>query len=195
MTNNQFDAVANTIKGRRSIGWAKMNGAKVADSDVLALLELANWAPNHGKIEPWRFFVYTGEALTQFGKQHADLYWANTAEDKRQEATYTRLEHNVDKASHLIIAVMKRLPESKFPLVEDIAAASAATQNILLGATAMGIASFWSTGGMTHHAAMKELLGLSADDVVLGLIYLGYTDEPAKEGVRTTPVSEKVKWL
>jgi hypothetical protein len=29
----------------------------------------------------------------------------------------------------------------------------------------------------------------------MGLIYLGHTDEPAKEGVRTIEMAEKVKWL
>lgn len=195
MENNQYDTVSAVIKGRRSIGWAKMNGTIIPDEVVNGLLELAHWAPTHGRTEPWKFFVYGGEALTNFGKAHADLYWQNTPEDKRQEATYTKLEHNVDKASHLIIATMKRGENPKIPVIEEIAAASAAVQNILLGATALGIASFWSTGGMTLTPALKEYQGLGAEDVVLGLIFLGYTDEPAKEGTRNAPISEKVKWL
>ena len=59
----------------------------------------------------------------------------------------------------------------------------------------MGIASFWSTGGMTHHIALKEYLKLGAEDVVLGLIFLGYTEEPAKDGVRNSTASEKAVWL
>ena len=43
------------------------------------MLENANWAPNHGKTEPWRFFVFEGDATTQFGKAHADLYKKHTA--------------------------------------------------------------------------------------------------------------------
>jgi nitroreductase len=159
------------------------------------LLSLADWAPTHGRTEPWRFFVYGGEALTQFGKDHAELYWQHTAEDKRQEATKEKLEHNVDKASHLVVAVMKRGENVKIPQLEEIAAASAAIENILLGATAMGIASYWSTGGMTHSQALKVHFGLAADDIIMGLIYLGYTDEPAKDGVRNTALSEKVKWM
>jgi nitroreductase len=172
-----------------------MNGKQIPNETVNELLALADWAPTHAKTEPWRFFVYTGEALKQFGKEHADLYWNNTPEDKRMEATREKLEHNGDKASHLLIAVMKRGANDKIPVVEEIAAASAAIQNILLGASALGIASFWSSGGMTHKPALREHLGLTHDDIVLGLIFLGYTDEPAKEGVRNTPLPEKVKWL
>jgi nitroreductase len=139
--------------------------------------------------------VYRGEALKSFGTDHAKLYWDNTAEDKRMEATAEKLEHNVDKASHLIIAAMVRGENVKIPVIEEIAAASAAIQNILLGATAMGIASFWSTGGMTLKPEMKTYLGLGEEDAVLGMLFLGYTDEPAKDGIRNKPATEKAKWL
>jgi len=195
MTNEKFELVKTIIGSRRSVGWAKMNGKIIPDETVNELLALAQWAPTHGRTEPWQFFVYGGEALKQFGKAHADLYWNHTAEDKRQEATREKLQHNVDLVSHLLIAVMKRGENIKIPQVEEVAAASAAIQNILLGATALDIASFWSSGGMTHTHALKEYLQLSADDIIMGLIFLGYSDEPAKVGVRNSTISEKVKWL
>lgn len=195
MMNEKFELLKTIITNRRSVGWAKMNGKIIPDETVNELLSLAQWAPTHGRTEPWKFFVYGGGALKQFGKAHGDLYWNHTAEDKRQEATREKLAHNVDLASHLVIAVMKRSENVKIPQVEEVAAASAAIQNILLGATALGIASFWSSGGMTHTHALKEYLQLGADDIVMGLIFLGYSDEPAKDGVRNGMISEKVKWL
>ena len=172
-----------------------MNGQIIPGEKVDQLLALADWAPTHGRTEPWRFFVYAGAALKQFGIDHANLYWQHTGEDKRLEAKREKLEHNVDKASHAVIAVMKRGANEKIPQVEEVAAASAAIQNILLGATALGISSFWSTGGMTHKNELKDYLGLNADDIIMGILYLGYTDEPAKDGLRNTPWSEKVKWM
>lgn len=177
------------------MGWAKMNGQIIPDETVYSMLALADWAPTHGRTEPWRFFVYGGAALKKFGKDHGDLYWHHTAADKRQEATREKLEHNVDNASHLVIAVMKRGENIKIPQLEEISAASVAVQHILLAATALGISSFWSSGGMTHTHALKEYLHLAADDIILGLVYLGYSDEPAKEGVRNIPLHEKVKWM
>ena len=195
MSMNRYDHISAIIKNRRSVSWKKMNGHIIPDATVNGLLELADWAPTHGRTEPWLFLVYGGESLKQFGQAHADLYWQHTAEDKRQLATYEKLLHNVDKASHLVIAVMKRGDNIKIPQIEEVAAASAAIQNILLGASALGIASFWSTGGMTHSPALKEYLDLGTEDILMGLIFLGYTDEPATEGKRNRPVNEKVKWL
>ncbi len=195
MSNNQFNTIAEVIRNRRSTGWAKMNGRVIPEEQVKEIMALAHWAPTHGRTEPWAFWVYSGDALKAFGKEHADLYWNHTDADKRQEATYEKLLHNVDKASHLVIAAMKRGENVKIPLVEEISAASAAVQNVLLGATASGIASFWSSGGMTHSHALKEHLGLGINDVILGLIFLGYTDEEPKQGVRHSHIDEKVKWL
>ncbi len=194
MAHTNFEVVQSVIRQRRSVSAPKMNGKKIADETVKELLELADWAPTHGRTEPWRFFVYTGEGLKKWGETHANLYWEHTPEDKRQEMTREKLQHVADNASHLVIAVTKRGENVKIPLVEEIAATSAAIENILLGATAAGIASFWNTGGMAHSMALKNHLGLREDDHVMGLIYLGYTDEPAKDGVRNTPLSEKITW-
>ncbi len=195
MTNKSYETVAAAMTNRRSVSWAKMNGKLIADEAISQLLELAHWAPTHGRTEPWFFFVYTGAALQQFGRDHAELYWQHTGKEKRMESTRQKLEHNVQHTSHLIVAAMKRGANPKIPVIEEIAAASAAIQNILVGAESMGISSFWSTGGMTHHPALRAHLGLGEEDIVLGVLFLGHTDEPAKQGVRNSSISEKVKWL
>jgi nitroreductase len=194
MTNDAFKQLQSIILSRRSVSAPKMNGKAIPDETVKELIALADWAPTHGRTEPWRFYVYTGAALKSWSQAHADLYWENTAEDKRQEATKDKLLHMADNASHLLVSVMKRGANVKIPLVEEIAAASAATEHILLGATALGIASFWSTGGMCNSQALKDHLQLNDEDHIMGLIYLGFTDEPAKEGVRNTPLDEKIHW-
>ena len=195
MSQTKFEVIADVVKNRRSVGAGKMNGRTIDNETVNQLLNLADWAPTHGRTEPWRFFVYTGESLKQWGDTHANLYWENTAEDKRMEATKEKLQHMGDLASHLVISVMKRGENPKIPQQEELAATAAAIQNVMLGATAQGIASFWSTGGMTNSPALKQHLQLGEQDIVLGLIYLGYTDEPAKDGVRNTAMSDKAKWM
>jgi len=195
MQLNPFEILQSTIRNRRSVSWAKMNGAIIPNEIVNSLLSLADWAPTHGNTEPWRFYVYTGQALTNFAKAHADLYWNNTPEEKRQQSIYDKIEHNVDKVSHLLVSVMKRGNNPKIPLIEEIAAASAAVQNLLLGASALGVSALWSTGGLAHSPFLKKYLGLGEEDIILGLIFLGYTDEPVKEGIRKIPLHEKVQWF
>jgi nitroreductase len=191
--NSNFSILSDIIKSRRSIKPAKMNGKKIPDEQVKEILKLANWAPTHGRTEPWRFIVYSGEKVKEFCHQHAELYKANTAVEKYNQANYEKQLHNGDLASHVIIAIMQRGNLPKIPPLEEIAATAIAVQNILLGATAAGITSFLSTSGMTHHPAMKDLLQLKQEDIVLGILYLGYSDEKM-EGKRQTEIEEKVIW-
>ncbi len=191
--DNSFSIIAGVIKHRRSTKPAQMNGKLIPDAQVQKLLELADWAPTHGNTEPWRFFVYSGNAIKTFCAQHAELYKKNTDPEKYLQANYDKFLHNGDTASHVIMTVMQRGALPKVPVMEEEAAVSSAIQNILLGATALGIASFWSTGGMVHHYSMKELLHLRNEDVVMGMIYLGYTDTDHK-GRRVIPLADKIKW-
>ncbi|HTB53130.1 MAG TPA: nitroreductase [Ferruginibacter sp.] len=191
--SNTFSIIADVIKQRRSTKPAQMNGKLIPDAQVQQLLELADWAPTHGNTEPWRFFVYGGTAIKDFCTQHAELYKKNTDPEKYLQANYDKFLHNGDTASHIIMTVMHRGALPKVPVMEEEAAVSSAIQNILLGATALGIASFWSTGGMVHHYSMKELLHLRNEDVIMGMIYLGYSDVEHK-GKRIVPIAEKVKW-
>ena len=193
--NTNFDTIAHIIRARRTIKATAMNGNKIPQSAIEQLLSLADHAPTHGRTEPWRFKIYTGEALIDFGQQHANLYWQHTPEDKRQPTKQDALKQSSERASHLIIVSMRRTPETKIPMMEEYAAVAAAVQNILLGAEALNIAAIWSTGGMALKPEMKTLLLLPEEDQVVGFLYLGYTDEAKREPMRRIPIDEKTHWV
>jgi hypothetical protein len=48
---------------------------------------------------------------------------------------------------------------------------------------------------MTHHPALKSFWGLAEEDVVMGLLYLGYTNEPSAAGKRNGTAAEKTSWI
>jgi nitroreductase len=190
--NSNFEILKTIIESRRTVKPEIMNGDQIPDEHFNQLISLADWAPTHGRTEPWRFIVYTAEALKNFCFAHAEMYKENTPVENFNPATYDNLMHKGDKASHLIIAVMKRGSNPKIPALEEIASASASVDNVLLGAAALGISAMWNTGGLAHKQPMKDFLQLGDEDVVLGLIYLGYCEDPPKEGKRTVPLNEKV---
>ncbi|MEO8513013.1 MAG: nitroreductase [Ignavibacteria bacterium] len=190
---NKFDIISEVIRKRRTVKPSKMNGKLVPDEQVKQLLELADWAPTHKHTEPWRFIVYSSSKAREFVSSHAELYRKSTPEEKFNNVKYEKILGNGKNLSHLIVCVMKRDAEKRVPEIEEISATAAAMENILLAATSLGIASFWSTGGMTHSDEMKEFLGLNVNDNVMGLVYLGYTDSEY-EGKRTIPLEQKITW-
>ena len=193
--NDLFSTISQVIRNRRTTKPAKLNGQKIPNEQINQLLELADWAPTHGHTEPWRFKVYAGDKVAMFCQQHAKLYQQETPEEKYQQEKYDKLLHMGDRASHVIVAYMRRGALPKIPVLEEIAATSCAIQNLLLGATALGIASYWGSGGMAYHPSMKDLLQLRDEDIVLGILYLGYAENSAHAGKRTTPLQEKVEWV
>ncbi|GHA54946.1 nitroreductase family protein [Pontibacter akesuensis] len=192
--NNQFQSIKEVILTRRTTKPQQMNGQVIPDALVEQLLQLADWAPTHGHTEPWRFIVYAGDSVKEFCRQHADLYQHNCSADKFQQAKYEKLLHMGDTASHILVSYMRRGDLPKIPELEEIAATSCAIQNLLLGANALGMASYWGSGGMAYHPSMKKMLGLRDEDLVLGILYLGYADKSAGEGKRQVPLAQKVTW-
>ena len=191
----KFNTLSEIIVSRRSNKPATFNGEKIEDSIITDLLNLAHWAPTHGRTEPWRFKVYANEGVSTFCEAHAALYKTNTDPETFTTAKFENLQKLGSQTSHIIGVYMQRQVPAKIPLVEEIAATAAAIQNILLGAEALGISALWSPGGMTHHPALKSFWGLSDEDVVMGLLYLGYTNEPAAPGKRNGTAAEKTSWI
>lgn len=191
--NDLFSEIKQVISSRRTTKPQAMNGRVIDDETMAAVLQLADYAPTHGLTEPWRFIVYGPGKKPAFCHGHAGLYRANTPGEKFEQARYDKLYTMGDQASHVVIAIMQRGNLPKIPAWEEQAAVAAAVENILLGATALGIASYWGSGGMMQHAAMKNWLGLQDADMVMGILYFGYADKQPVFS-RNTEWAQKIKW-
>lgn len=188
-----FEIIQKVIRNRRTCKPALMNGKKIEDAIIRQLLELADWAPTHAHTEPWRFVVFANDAVKRFCSDHAELY-KEASGDKFEKAKYEKILHNGDAASHIIAVYMKRGNNPKITVTEEVCAASAAVENLLLGAASLDIAALWSTGGLTFHPAMKQYFGLQEEDQMIGLLFLGYSDNPPKKGERIVPLDNKIDW-
>ncbi|MFZ1800562.1 MAG: nitroreductase [Chitinophagaceae bacterium] len=191
---NSFENLAQIIHQRRSIKPAQMNGKKIHDTDIEELIALADLAPTHGHTEPWRFIIYSGIALQNFCTHFSDLYKKYQAAEKFNPSKYEKMQAWPSQASHLIITYMHAGTNPKIPEQEERAAVAAAIEHILLGATAKGIASFWSTTFPIYHNAFKDYLELSENDAPMGLLFLGYADISFQPTKRNITLKEKFLW-
>src|SRR5215212_8882916 len=144
----EFDRL---VRNRRSVFPKQFEeGKKIPDEIVRKILENAIWAPTHGLTEPWHFVVFTAEGLKKLAKFQSELYKISAGE-KFNEDKYRNLQQNPLWASDVIGLCMKRDTNKKIPEVEEIAAVSAAVQNIYLPVTAYGLGGYWTTGGITYN--------------------------------------------
>lgn len=194
MNQDHIRTINHIIRHRRSVYPKQFNDQKIPREIIEQLLENANWAPTHGKTQPWRFMVFEGESLAELGELQASIYQKATPPELFKEAKHEKLRLNPTKASHVIAICMKRQATEKIPEIEEVEAVACAVQNIYLTITAYGVAGYWSSGGATYTEELKEHFGLGSKDKVLGFFYLGYTSSEIPDGQRS-PISEKVTWV
>jgi nitroreductase len=138
------------------------------------LLDAAVQAPNHYKVRPWRFVVLTGEGRNRLG----DVMAASLRE-RHPEFSQDVLDktHALPLRSPVVIAIGVDKPsEAKVLEIENVCAAAAAIENLLLAAQAMGLGAKWRTGEWARDAKVKEFLGFESDQHLIGFIYIGYPE-------------------
>lgn len=141
------------------------------DAQWAALLRAAWRAPDHARLRPWRFLIIRGEARRRFGDILADAF-LSSAPGAAPEAQSRERQKPLRAPAILIVAATPK-PHPKVPEVEQILAAGAATQNILLAAHALGLGAIWRTGAPAYDPGVVAALGLPKDARIVGFIYIG----------------------
>lgn len=154
---------------RRSV--RKFTDEPVSEEDVLKLLHAGMSGPSACNRTPWEFFVVTNPEIL---------------EKLRKAARYSKI-----KAPLAIVVcgnLSKALPLQLSPFwIQDC---SAATENILLEATELGLGTVWCGVHPMKRAEknVSEALGLSANLVPLNIIRIGH---PAEEPEARDQYNEK----
>jgi nitroreductase len=143
------------------------------------LFELASWAPNHHLTSPWRFYVL-GESARGRLMALAESEQAGAAVKLRRAPT--------------LVAVAAEQSGEAAQDREDLLATAVAAYLVLLGAHARGYAGYWRTVPLLEDPRAREILGLSATEAPLGLLYLGHPIEEQRVPERA-PLSEVVSYL
>ncbi len=187
-------SITDIIKRRRSIG--KMTDKLPTRAHIEQLLEAATHAPNHRKVEPWRLFVLAGKARNELGAIMEQSLLARMEEMASTQAqAILAKERNKPLRSPVLIVVTADSPrQSNVLAIENIEAVAAAVENMLLVAEELGLAAMWRTGDAAYDPHVKAWLGLSPEDAIVAIIYLGYPAIPYTER-QPTPAEEKTIWL
>ncbi len=187
-------SVFDIIQRRRSIG--KMTEQSPTREQIERLLEAATHAPDHHKVEPWRFFVLAGKTRNELGEIMASSL-ATRLQETMGEKTQAMLdkERNKPLRSPIVIVVASEHPTASNAMdIENVEAVAAAVQNMLLVAEEMGLACMWRTGDGAYDSRIKQWLSLSTEDTIVAFLYVGYPAIPRTER-QPTPFEAKTTWL
>lgn len=160
------EGLIKTIFSRRSI--RKYTPDPVSEEDIKTLLEAAMAAPSASNRKPWHLVVVTERAtLDRLADSHR----------------YGKMLHEAP----LCVAVCGDTSTSERFWVQDC---SAATENLLLAATALGLGAVWLGVHPSGErvADIKEILGIPEDVNPLNLVSIGH---PAEEKEPRTQYDEE----
>jgi nitroreductase len=151
---------------------AKTYGDTAPTKEHLAtVLQAAVRAPDHGRLRPWRFMLIEGDQRKKFGEMLADS--ARRRVPGLGDGDLQRERDKALRAPLIIVVACRVVPGTKVPAIEQVLAAGAAAQNILLALHSLGYVAAWKTGEAAYDTEVKKALGFAADDHLVGFIYTG----------------------
>jgi nitroreductase len=156
---------------RRSTSAKAMGEPGPSAEQTRLILQAASRVPDHGKLFPWRFVLFEGEARAEFG-----AVLERTLVERKADVgeSLRRFERNRFLRAPLIIAVISSLKtERPIPEWEQRLSSGAVCQNMLFAANAIGFGANWITEWYAYDDIVGQALGLSADEKVAGFVYIG----------------------
>jgi nitroreductase len=147
-----------------------------SEDQLRTILSAAANAPDHGRLRPWRFLVVRGAARAKLGQAFADALTRRAPETTAQALEAERKK--AERAPLIVVVSAEVQTNPKVPDIEQVIAAGAAAQNILLAAHALGFGAFWRTGAAAYDDLVKEQLSIPAAERIVGFIYIGTLAAP-----------------
>jgi len=170
------------LKTRRSAPAAALSEPGPTGEEIDNLLAIASRVPDHGKLAPWRFIIFEGEARDRAGEIVADVY-AKAHPDA--DATRLAAEKKRFSLAPLVIAVVSRAaPHEKIPEWEQVLSAGAVCMNLIVAANALGFASVWLTEWYAYDRTALTRLGLAESEKIAGFVHIGRAGAPREDRPR-----------
>ena len=155
------------------------------DTEIATMIAAASRVPDHGRLEPWRFILYRGEARVEIGKKLAAL-----AEQREGPLSEGRRNQELARFSRapLVIGVVSVPRENpKIPQWEMFLSGAMAAMNLMIAANALGYGTNMISNWYSDVAEGRAILGLSPQERVIGFVHIGSYTGPAPERPRPDP--------
>ncbi|MEZ5218587.1 MAG: nitroreductase family protein [Ilumatobacteraceae bacterium] len=182
-----FNELAELIRSRRTS--MLVDQERPVEPELVAeLCELAQWAPNHKRTWPWRFAVYLGDGRASLGNVIADVLDAQGEEPAKVDKARTKYLR-----TPAVLVVGTEPGDTELRTAENRDAVAAGIQNLLLGATALGLASYWGSCPKGANDAVAMLSDFPVGTHVTAIVYLGWrtgaVQAPLRPAVRLSVIS------
>ena len=167
------------LKTRRSVKPMELAGPPPSAAELDTMLTVAARVPDHGKLKPWRFIVFEGQAREAAGNVIAEVFRAEHPEASADQIEFER--KRLARAPLVVAVVSRAAPHVKIPEWEQQLSAGAAAMNLVTAAHAMGFAASWITEWYAYNRHVLTKLGLGDDERVAGFVHIGHAQKPPED--------------
>jgi nitroreductase len=168
------------LLSRRSGSAKAMTEPRTSREQLRTILSAAMRVPDYGKLHPWRFLVFEGEARARMGRLLAECLNPDEASEERLASERGRFLR-----APIVVAVVSRVREGiPIPEWEQVLSAGAVCQTLLIAAHAMGFVANWITEWCAYHPQVRQGLGLKSGERIAGFIYIGTSATSLEERPR-----------
>ncbi|HOX34487.1 MAG TPA: nitroreductase family protein [Methanoregulaceae archaeon] len=192
--------VLEAIRKRRAVRHYRPD--PVSRDDVMTVLHAANYAPSALNRQQWEFLVVTGEKILEMGESYRstlDSYLANW-ETSPMRGFITKEEFiryaETYGGAPVVIVVLTMVEDLANFRKANLESASAAMQNLILAATALGLGTCWMTGPLRDEETLRRILPIPDDREIVAVTPLGYPGTIPAPPMRIDPdLRQKVRWV
>jgi nitroreductase len=167
---------------RRSLKPVELMAPGPSAAQIDTLLTVASRVPDHGKLTPWRFIVFEGDARLKAGAAIEAAFRARYPDAKTEQIQYE--QQRLARAPLVIAVVSRAAPHVKIPEWEQVLSAGAAAMSLVLASHAIGYAANWITEWYAYDRAVLEALGLSENERIAGFVHIGTPTHPPEDRPR-----------
>jgi nitroreductase len=179
MKATQMQTSLELLETRRSLNPQFMTGRGPSADELATLLRIATRVPDHGKLNPWRFITFEGEARHRAG---AIIEAAFVADKPGADAEAITFERNRLARAPLVIAVVSTAAShAKIPEWEQVLSAGAVCLNLSTAARALGFYASWLTEWYAYDRRVLTAFGLEPEERIAGFVHIGMSDVAPRE--------------
>ncbi len=150
-------------------------------------------ACDHKNLRPWRFLLIEGDARHRFGELMVKAKEGQDVNIECLEEEKNKLRNKPFRAPTIVAVVADIKPHKKVPEIEQLLSAGAAAQMMMTAAYAQNLGAIWRSGSLMFEDTMKEGLGLTQDQKLVGFLYLGQI-KASKNVPKLNPDDYVVRW-
>jgi len=189
---NDTSSILALLQTRKSASAKAMGEPGPSAEQIGEILKCAVRVPDHGKLTPWRFILFEGEARAAFGDRLRTRW--QELHPEHGEGTLGFVRGMLLRAPTVIAVVSTAAEHPKIPVWEQQLSAGAVCMTMLLAATALGVGCQWMTDWLVYDEAMAKAMGLAPHEKLAGLIYLGTSTAALEDRPRPDPQSLLTRW-